>query len=125
MPQAVEPNTHTVDNNATPVTHTAAYAADIDSLKSLELSSERDEINWFSKINSLQLAKDDDVDVTAIIYGETEDMDLGELAFEEYKTDVDEQSIKAIHQAKGDTFLFKGKAYVQNNPVKVLVFREK
>lgn len=121
MPEAVEPVNATDDNADTPPTHTAAYAADIDSLKSLELSCERDEINWFSKIKSLQLAVDDGADVTAAIYAETPDMDLGELIFEQYQTDVDVESLKAIHNALGEPI--KGAAYVKGESVKVLIFR--
>ena len=122
---AVDPVSTTDNDQTDPPTHIAAYAADIASLEALELSAERDEGNWFSKIKAVELAEDDGADVTAITYQETEDMDLSELAFEKYATDVDVQSIKAIHQTKGDTFLFKGEAYIQTQPTKILVFREK
>lgn len=105
--------------------HTRAYAADMSSLNGLELTCEKDEADLSARILSLQLATDDGADVTAGIYEDDDETTLGNLAFEEYKTDVDEQSIKAIHQAKGDTFLFKGEAYVKNSPLKVLIFREK
>jgi hypothetical protein len=105
--------------------HTRAYGADMSSLKGLELTCEKDEADLVARILSLQLATDDGADVTAGIYEDDDETTLGNLALEQYETDVDEQSIKAIHQAKGDTFLFKGEAYVQNNPVKALVFREK
>jgi hypothetical protein len=95
------------------------------SLNGLELTCEKDEADLSARILSLQLATDDGADVTAGIYEDDDETTLGNLAFEEYKTDVDEQSIKAIHQAKGDTFLFKGEAYVKNSPLKVLIFREK
>lgn len=121
MPEVVEPVNTADANDETPPTHTAAYANDIESLKSLELSCERDEINWFSKIRSLQLAVDDGADVTAAIYAETPDMDLGELIFENYETDVDVQSLKAIHKALGEPI--KGAAYVKGKSVKVLIFR--
>jgi hypothetical protein len=105
--------------------HTRAYGADMSSLQGLELTCEKDEADLAARILSLELATDDGVDVTAGIYEDDDETKLGNLVFEQYETDVDEQSIKAIHQAKGDTFLFKGKAYIQNNAVKVLVFREK
>lgn len=108
------------------VTHTAAYGAnDIDSLKTLELSCERDEANWFSNIQSLQLATDDGVKVTAAMYKEVDNFEMGDLTLVEYKTDVDEQSLRATHKTQGETFLFKGQAYVQSQAVKVLVFRAK
>jgi hypothetical protein len=104
---------------------TKAYAANMSSLEGLETTCEADEANLMAKIISLQLATDDGAKVTAGKYERARGVQLGNLAFEEYKTDVDEQSLKAIHQANGDTFLFKGEAYVQNNRLKVLVFREK
>lgn len=102
-----------------------AYPKNMSSLNGLELTCETDEADLAAKLTSLALGKDDGTDVTAASYEEVDGVKLGHLAFEQYETDVDEQSLKAIHQTKGDTFLFKGEAYVQNNPVKVLVFREK
>jgi len=104
---------------------TRAYASDMSSLNGLELTCEADEANLSAKITSLQLATDDGKKVTAAVYEDVDGVKLGHLAFEEYKTAVDETSLKAIHQSKGDTFLFKGNAYVQGEPVKVLVFRDK
>lgn len=106
-------------------THTKAYVATMSSVKGLELTCEKDEADLFARIISLQIAKDDGTDVTAGKYEDDEETKLGNLAIEEYKTDVDEGSIKAIHQTKGDTFLFKGEAYIQSQRKKVLVFREK
>jgi hypothetical protein len=103
---------------------TKAYAANMSSLKGLETTCEADEANLTAKIISLQLATDDGAKVTAGKYERARGIKLGNLAFEEYKTDVDVESLKAIHKAKGDTFLFKGEAYVNNNAIKVLVFRE-
>ncbi|HKS29372.1 MAG TPA: hypothetical protein VJS44_16195 [Pyrinomonadaceae bacterium] len=103
---------------------TRVYAITMSSVKGLELTCEKDEADLSAKIISLQLATNNGDKVTAGIYEDDDEGDLGELAFEEYKTDVDEQSLKAIHQTKGDTFLFKGEAYVKSNPIKVLVFRE-
>src|ERR1700682_6134991 len=97
-----------------------AYPANMSSLQALELTCEADEANLSAKIVSLQLGTDDGAKVTAGGYEVASGVKFGHLAFEEYKTTVDEQSLKAIHQAKGDTFLFKGEAYVQNNPIKVL-----
>lgn len=105
--------------------HTRAYGANMSSVKGLELTCEKDEADLGARIISLQLATDDGAKVTAGIYEDDDEIKLGKLAIEQYQTDVDEQSLKAIHLTKGDTFLFKGEAYVQDNPVKVLVFREK
>jgi hypothetical protein len=105
--------------------HTRAYAADMSSLNGLELTCEKDEADLAARITSLQLATDDGADVTAGIYEDDDETTLGNLALEKYETDVDEQSLKAIHKTKGDTFLFNGEAYVQSDPIKVLVFREK
>ncbi|MDX6444464.1 MAG: hypothetical protein QOH71_1538 [Blastocatellia bacterium] len=104
---------------------TKAYVSSMSSLKGLETTCEGDETNLTAKIISLQLATDDGAKVTAGKYERVRGVKLGELAFEKYETDVDEQSLKAIHQTKEDSFLFKGQAYVQDNPIKVLVFREK
>ena len=102
---------------------TRAYTANMSSLKGLETTCEADEANLTARIVSLELGTDDDTDVTVGDYEEDDTTILGELSFEEYKTDVDEQSLKAIH--KDDTFLFKGNAFVKSMPVKVLVFRDK
>ena len=105
--------------------HTKAYAATMSSVKGLELTCEKDEADLNARITSLQLATDDGADVTAGIYEDDDETKLGNLAIEQYETDVDVQSLKAIHETKGDTFLFDGGAYIQSSPVKVLVFREK
>lgn len=105
--------------------HTFAYPANMSSLKGLEISCERDEADLSAKIKSLQLATDDGADVTAAIYEYEDDMRLGNLAFEEYKTDVDGQSRKAIHQSQGDAFLFQGEAYIMGKAVRLLAFRER
>lgn len=109
-----------------PVTHLVAYGADaIDSLKSLEISCERDEANLFANIIKVQLATIDGAKGTAITYEEVDNFKMGHLTFVAYTTDVDEQSQMAIHKAQGETFLCKGQAFVKGAAVKVLVFREK
>lgn len=109
-----------------PVTHTVAYGAnDIDSLATLELSCERDEGNLFAKIVKLELAAADGAKATAATYEEVDNFKIGHLTLVEYQTDVDAQSLTAIHVSQGEQFLFKGKAYVKNSAVNVLVFREK
>lgn len=110
----------------TSVTHTVAYGAnDIKTLKALEFSCERDESNLIANIDSLQLATADGIKATAVIYKDVDNFDMGFLTLVEYKGDVDKQSQKAIHEGQGETFLIEGEAYVNNKPVKVLVFREK
>jgi hypothetical protein len=108
-----------------PLSHTVAYAANIDSLKSLELSAERDEGRLLSNIKKVQLALDDGAKATAMTYDDVMDFDMGHLTFVAYTTDVDKESQKAIHKTQGETFLCEGKAYVKDNVVQVLVFREK
>jgi lipopolysaccharide export system protein LptA len=96
----------------------------IDSLEDLELQCEADEANLSAAILSLKLGGG--VNETEATYdGDASGINFGHLAFEEYKTDVDEQSLRAIHKAKQDTFVLKGNAHVQKKPIKVLVFREK
>lgn len=104
---------------------TKAYTATMSSVKGLELTCEKDEADLTARLISLQIAKDDGTDVTAGKYEEDDESEVGNLAIEDYKTDVDEGSIKAIHKTKGNTFLFKGEAYIQSQRTKVLVFREK
>lgn len=102
---------------------TKAYDANMP-LNGLETTCESDENNLTAKIISLQLATDNGTKVTAGKYERARGIKLGNLAFEQYKTDVDAGSLKAIHKTKGDTFLFEGEAYVNNSAIKVLVFRE-
>jgi hypothetical protein len=103
-----------------------AYATNMSSIKALELTCEADEANLSAKIISLQLGTDDGTKVTAGTYDDSASgINFGHLAFEEYKTAVDEQSLKAIHQSKGDSFIKNGEAYIQDKVVKVLLFREK
>jgi hypothetical protein len=102
-----------------------AYGAnDIDSLKTLELSCERDEGHLFAKIVSLQLSKTSNGEiVTAATYEESEIISSSDLSLVEYTTDADEQSQKAMHLSRGETLLLKGEAYIKNRVMKVLVFR--
>lgn len=109
-----------------PVTHIVAYgAAAINSLKALELSCERDEVNLFANIKKVQLASIDGGQGTAVTYQEVDDFKMGHLTFVSFTSDVDEQSQRAIHKTQGEVFQCKGKAYVNGKAVDVLVFREK
>jgi hypothetical protein len=105
-----------------------AYPADtMDSLETLEFTCERDESRLTSQIMELQLGKiedDENRKATAATYERTDEIQVGHLAFEQYETEVDISSLQAIHNTRGDTFLFKGDAYIDNSAVKVLVFRE-
>ncbi|MBD0373054.1 MAG: hypothetical protein ICV60_19595 [Pyrinomonadaceae bacterium] len=105
--------------------HTRAFTASMSSVKALELRCEADEANLLAKIISMELGEDDGQDVTVADFEDDETTLLGELTIEEFKTDTDRQSIKAIHKTQGDTFLFEGKAFIKNNPTNVLVFRDK
>src|ERR1043165_713047 len=108
MAEEVDPVSQKDDGNGK---HTIAYGAnDIDSLESLELSCERDEAHLFAKIKEIRLAKDDDMNVTAVIYEDADDLDMGELTFEQFKTDVDESSLRAIHKSLGEPV--KGRAFI-------------
>lgn len=103
-----------------------AYKLDeLTSLQDLENSLQRDEADLTAKIVSLELATDDGVDVTAGTFKEVDDIDsVGNLLVEQYKTNVDIQSLKAIHKTLGEPIV-KGEAYINSKPVKVLVFRQK
>jgi hypothetical protein len=112
---------------ATPISHTVAYGAnDIDSLKTLELSAERDEARFLANIQKVQLATADGINATAMTYIEVDDFDMGRLTFVSFTTDVDKQSQIAIHTTQGEKLLIdNGKAFVNNQRVNVLVFRAK
>lgn len=106
--------------------HTRAYGANMSSLDGLELTCEKDEADLTAKLISLGLAKlDDETKVTKAVFQEDDDIKLGHLSFEEFKTPTDVESLKATHKTKGDTFLFEGQAFVKNKAIKVLVFRDK
>ncbi len=107
------------------IQHTAAYGADaIDTLATLELSCERDEADWVAKIINLRQVTVDGKKATAATYEEVDER-VGHLTLTTYKDDIDAHSQIAVHNAQHETFLFKGAAFVKNNVVKVLVFREK
>lgn len=112
---------------ASPVMHTVAYGAnDIDSLKTLELSCERDESNLLANIKNLQrMVTEEGIKVTAAMYTEVSGFKMGRLTLVEFTTDVDKQSQIAIHQSQGEKFEIEGEAFVNNKTVKVLVFRAK
>ena len=106
--------------------HTRAYGANMSSLNGLELTCESDEANLTAKLKSLELAKlDDNTKVTKAVYEENDDIILGRLIFEEFKTDVDVDSLKAIHKTKSEPFVCKGEAFINGKAKKVIVFREK
>jgi hypothetical protein len=95
------------------------------SLKGLELSCERDEANLTARMISLQLATNDGAKLTSGIYEVDDDLERGGLAFEEYKNDIDVQSLIALHQNHGEELLFKGQAYIMGKAVGVLAFRKR
>jgi len=106
------------------------YPKDISSLNGLEITCESDEGGLFARLVRLALAKDADnnnADVTAGAYETdgTAGVNLGELIFEEYTTDVDAGSREAIHKTKGEPLVCKGQAYINNKATNVIVFREK
>jgi hypothetical protein len=105
---------------------TRAYGAEMSSVKSLDLTCEKQEADLQSKIISLELAKlEDGTKVTKAVYEEDENLEVGHLSFEEFTTPTDVTSLKAIHATKGDTFLFEGAAFIQEKATKLLVFRDK
>lgn len=114
------------ETNAQGVQHVAAYGAEaIKSLEDLEFSCERDESQWTAKIINLRQVTVDGKNATAATYEEVDDMKVGHLILTTYKDDIDAHSQIAIHNAQHETFLFKGAGFVNSNPVKILVFREK
>jgi hypothetical protein len=110
------------------VQHTAVYGAnEVASLQDLESSCKRDEADWTAKMIKLERVKNDGKDATAVTYEEVDNIKVGHITLVEYKTEVDKQSLTAIHEAQGETLVLKdgGEAYVNGKAVKVLVFREK
>src|SRR5712692_9624243 len=99
---------------------TVAYAASVPDLESLELSLRRDEGNWASAdISALTTAKDDNVDVTAVTYKESDPFTKrGKILLATYSTDAEMGTIKGDQKTAGATFLFAGTAYVATKPVK-------
>ncbi len=107
---------------------TKAYAAtDIDKIETLTTSCETDEANLTAQITKLELAKTADGTSATLVTYEAVDLNanIGDLTLVDYKTDVDAQSLTAIHKSQGETSLFAGNAYISNKPTKVLVFRKK
>lgn len=103
-----------------------AYEANMSSINGLELTCEKQEGDVQSKLISLEQAKfEDGTKVTKAVYEEDDDLKVGHLSFEEFKTPTDVTSLKAIHKTRGDTFLFEGAAFIKDKPVKLLVFRDK
>jgi hypothetical protein len=103
-----------------------AYGANMSSINSLELTCEKQEADVQSKLISLELAQlEDGTKVTKAVYEEDDNIKVGHLSFEEFKTPTDVTSLKAIHTTKGDTFLFEGAAFIQDKALKLLVFRDK
>jgi hypothetical protein len=105
------------------------YGTNVDSLKKLELSCERDEATFVAKVVSLQLAiLDNNVIATAVQYQKVDildDINLGHLILSEFTNDVDKKSQIAIHKTQGELLVCEGKVYVKSKPVQVLLFREK
>lgn len=110
--------------------HIKAYEAnDVKSLNDLKFSFQRDEAKLIAQIVSVTLAKiDNKTDATAVIYNEVgilADINLGHLIIDKYTTEVDKLSRIANHKTKGETFICEGAAYINSQPTKILVFREK
>jgi len=101
---------------------TRIYDANIGSLDALEHVCRAAADEFAAQIISLELVTINGNKATLATYEVASRMTARHLALVEYKSEVEEQSLRATHISKGDTFLFKGEAYVQNNPVKLLAF---
>jgi hypothetical protein len=101
---------------------TRIYDANESSLKALELACEADELQFACRITSLELVTINEDKATLATYETASDLTGRDLALSEYKSDSEEQSLRSTHTSKGYAFLFKGQAYIQNNPIKVLAF---
>lgn len=114
------------ENNPQGVQHVAAYGGEaIKTLEDLELSFERDESQWTAKIINVRQVTVAGKNATAATYEEVDEMRVGHLTITTYKDDIDAHTQIAVHNAQHETFLFKGAGFVKNDPVKLLVFRER
>ena len=102
------------------------YPRNMSSLNGLKLTCEGDEAGLTAKLISLQLARDeDDNDITAADYEPADGLNLGHLIFEEFTTEIDANSRKAIHQTRHEPFVCQGRAFVAGQAKNVIVFRER
>jgi hypothetical protein len=109
-----------------PKRFTRAYGAEMSSLDGLDLTCEADEANLMAKLISLETAKlQDDTKVTKAVYERDLTTVLGHLIFEEFTTENDANSRAAIHASKKEPEVCRGKAFVKNKAINVIVFREK
>lgn len=106
--------------------HTRAYGANMSSLKGLELTCEKDEADLTAKLISLELAQlENGTKVTKAVYEHIDGVALGNLILEEFTTENDALSRIAIHKAKMEPLVCKGKAFIRAESKNVLAFREK
>jgi hypothetical protein len=101
---------------------TRTYDANMSSLDALELACRADEKTFACRITSLELVTNNGGKATLATYEIESGMTVRHLALAEYKSDLDEQSLRSTHAASGYDFLFKGQAYIQNKPIEVLAF---
>lgn len=101
------------------------YRGDIfTTLPDLELRCETDEADSFTELTNLELGKQNGKDGTIGTYKETEEPNLGELIFEEYKNAAQANLIESKHKIQGTgKHLFRGKAQIGTKKIKVTVFR--
>ena len=71
------------------------------------------------------MGTDDGKEVTIVTYEDAPDFKMGHLTLANYSTTEDQDRIKQLHEEAGEVFLFAGEAFIANNKLKVLVFREK
>ena len=112
-----------------PIKHITAYKADtFKTLEDLRGSCQRDEGDLTSKVVSLNKATIDGVPGSAFTFEEVTDIgSVGHhLVAVTFKDEVDRQSQMALHvNVQKETFLCGEQAYINNNPVNVLMFRAK
>lgn len=102
------------------------YPKTMSSVRALQLRCEADEAGLTAALISLQLARDeDDEDVTAGHYEFADGLNLGHLIFEEFATEVDLNSLIAIHQTRKEPLVCTGRAFINSAPKNIVVFREK
>lgn len=100
-------------------------ADDVKTIAILELTCERDEALWISKLTKLQLAESDGVNGTAATYKEVDSERVGRLFMIEFQNQIDRNAKKVQTEAKGHKFMFDGQAFIKDRKVNLMVFREK
>lgn len=92
-------------------------------LDQLEMRCETDESNLSSELINLELGNQNNNDGTIGTYEESEEPDIGNLIFKSYKNEADANLIETEQELGGAKKMFRGKAQIGNNRLKITVLR--